>query len=105
MDFSLIVVCSFAYAGALGGAGAYVAIQKNRDWMEGSVMAVLFGPFGLIVEACLPTNQKGAENPLHTSSRDTVAPAPVQPIASSQTAVEVFLRSAQETGSASGRRS
>jgi hypothetical protein len=35
--------------------GSYVAFQKGRDLLEGVLFAVFFGPFGLIVVACLPT--------------------------------------------------
>ncbi len=34
--------------------GAWVACQKNRSGHEGFFLGVLFGPFGVLIEALLP---------------------------------------------------
>lgn len=34
--------------------GAWVAIQCDRSMLEGAVIGVILGPFGLILEALLP---------------------------------------------------
>jgi hypothetical protein len=35
--------------------GRWVALEKNRSFREGVILGLLFGPFGVIVEALLPT--------------------------------------------------
>lgn len=37
------------------GLGAYISTQKNRQAIEGVLLALLFGPLGLIIAALLPT--------------------------------------------------
>ncbi len=38
--------------------GVYVASEKNRAAVEGFALGCLLGPFGVIVEALLPTKTK-----------------------------------------------
>lgn len=42
------------------GLGAYISTQKNRQAIEGVLLALLFGPLGLIVAALLPTKAPAA---------------------------------------------
>lgn len=39
---------------AFGAFGGWVAFQKQRDPAEGAILGLLFGPFGVLVEALLP---------------------------------------------------
>jgi hypothetical protein len=40
---------------ACGIAGCYVAQEKNRGDIEDWIFGFLFGPLGVLIEACLPT--------------------------------------------------
>jgi hypothetical protein len=51
----VVILAAIVLIALWGGGGAYVAGQKYRSPAEGFWLALLFGPFGLIVEACLPT--------------------------------------------------
>jgi hypothetical protein len=42
-------------APVFGTLGGYVAVQKGRDQGEGCWLGVIFGPFGVFLEALLPT--------------------------------------------------
>jgi hypothetical protein len=53
-DMELLILGGFYFA-IVGGFGAYVAVQKNRAGAEGLLLGLLFGPLGVLVEACLPT--------------------------------------------------
>ena len=43
----------------MGALGAFVALQKGRSPIEGLMMGFLFGPFGLLITALLPTTPGG----------------------------------------------
>lgn len=45
------------------GLGCWIATQKHRPPEEGLVLGLLFGPFGCLIEAVLPTLQPKAPNP------------------------------------------
>ncbi len=72
MDFLPIVIPFWIVTGFLG---AFVAIQKHRTLAEGFAMGLIFGPFGVLIEALLPTltAQQGANGPpghaTHTGNR------------------------------------
>jgi hypothetical protein len=51
MAFVLGVIAVMLIFGAFG---RYVAAEKNRDPGEGFLLGLLFGPLGVLVEACLP---------------------------------------------------
>ena len=51
---ALWVIIPIFYLTVFGAAGAYVSGEKGRSGMEGALLAIFFGPFGLIVAACLP---------------------------------------------------
>lgn len=38
--------------------GVYVAGEKGRSGWEGFILALLFGPFGVLIEALLPRREK-----------------------------------------------
>jgi hypothetical protein len=40
-----------------GALGAWVAFQKGRGASEGFTLGVLFGPFGVLIEALLPNRE------------------------------------------------
>lgn len=48
----LIIIC--VYLLLFSFLGAWVAIQCERSVVEGAVIGVILGPFGLILEALLP---------------------------------------------------
>jgi hypothetical protein len=54
MDTSMVVVGLIVYILVCACAGSYVAAQKGRPLFEGLIFGLLFGPIGLVVEACLP---------------------------------------------------
>jgi hypothetical protein len=43
----------------MGALGAFVALQKGRSPIEGLLMGFLFGPFGVLITALLPTMPTG----------------------------------------------
>lgn len=51
------VLAALALAGILlwGPLGAWVASQKRRALGEGFVLGAVFGPFGVLIEALLPS--------------------------------------------------
>jgi hypothetical protein len=38
-----------------GGLGSWVATEKKRDGGEGFLLGLFFGPFGVLIEALMPT--------------------------------------------------
>jgi hypothetical protein len=55
-----------------GAFGAWIAVQKRREPVEGLVLGALFGPLGCLVEAVLPAKErKGRRSP--DRGRDRVA--------------------------------
>jgi len=46
-----------------GAIGLYVAQQKHRPQLEGLILGVLLGVFGIIVEAMLPTQLAPVRRP------------------------------------------
>jgi hypothetical protein len=55
-----LVACLYLAIG--GSAGGYQATQKRREVIEGILVGLFFGPFGLIVEACLPEGREPTRN-------------------------------------------
>jgi hypothetical protein len=51
MEFLPIIVPIWI---AMGVLGAWVAMQKNRSPVEGLMLGILFGPFGVLIIALLP---------------------------------------------------
>jgi len=47
-----------AYLCVFCGFGSYISSTKNRPQIEGAILGAVFGPFGLIVAACLPSNSR-----------------------------------------------
>lgn len=43
---------------AMGGVGAYVAVQKQREPIEGLLFALLLGPIGILIEVLLPEGKR-----------------------------------------------
>ncbi len=46
-------------------AGGYVSTQKRREIWKGIILGAVFGPFGLVVAACLPDDGKTADERAH----------------------------------------
>jgi hypothetical protein len=67
------VVAAWIAAGLLGG---WVATQKGRRAAEGLALGVLFGPFGVIVEALLPNVAPEPEPPRSTGGLRAAQPSP-----------------------------
>jgi hypothetical protein len=66
MEFLAIVIPLWIVMSFLGG---FVAVQKHRAIAEGFVMGLLFGPFGVLVEALLPNESDQGTNPAGGISR------------------------------------
>jgi hypothetical protein len=56
------------YLAAFTTMGLYVANAKGRGDAEGAIFAVLFGPLGLLLVACLPTVEKKEAKPVGTAN-------------------------------------
>jgi hypothetical protein len=52
-EVGLIIIVLWVVMSAFG---FWVASQKNRNPVEGLLLGLLFGPFGVLIEALLPTN-------------------------------------------------
>lgn len=64
------------------GLGCYVAGEKGREPGEGFVLALLFGPFGVLISALLPTKTAAIPTPAVLPSPKTMAYMPkVKPAA------------------------
>lgn len=55
--FGLLLGCLFGWPLSIFLA-IYVAGEKNRSLFEGLLLALLFGPFGILIVALLPTKPK-----------------------------------------------
>jgi hypothetical protein len=53
------------YVFLMGYAGSYIAGEKHRSNIEGIVFALLFGPLGLTLVACLPMGGNQSLVPTH----------------------------------------
>lgn len=51
----------------LAALGRYIAEEKGRNPREGALLAILFGPFGILLEALLPTDESAVEEKRRTS--------------------------------------
>ncbi|MGE4196031.1 MAG: hypothetical protein AB7G11_02760 [Phycisphaerales bacterium] len=70
----------------LGPFGLFVAAAKRRSKLEGFLLGLLFGPFGILIEALLPNGERpapaGRPRPdpmLDVIDRDPPPRATVQP--------------------------
>jgi hypothetical protein len=66
MELLAIVIPLWIVMGFLGG---FVAVQKNRAIAEGFLMGLLFGPFGVLVEALLQNESDQGTTPAGATSR------------------------------------
>jgi hypothetical protein len=55
--FLLVIGAGFGWL-CFVGLGSWVAMQKNRSEGEGALLALIFGPFGVLIEALLPDNPR-----------------------------------------------
>jgi hypothetical protein len=55
MEFLIILIPIWIVMGAFG---AWVAMAKNRSPIEGLVLGLLFGPFGVLITALMPNMDK-----------------------------------------------
>jgi hypothetical protein len=53
--FLLYLWSVLAFCTVFGLFGSWVARQKQRRELEGLILGALFGPFGVLIEALLPT--------------------------------------------------
>jgi hypothetical protein len=60
MDYSPLIVGYLVVAAVFGFLGLWIAAQKNRSEGEGFLLGALFGPFGALIEACLPSLARAA---------------------------------------------
>jgi hypothetical protein len=51
----VLILAWLAGAALMAMLGAWVAVQKGREPVEGGTLGFLFGPFGVLIEALLPT--------------------------------------------------
>ena len=73
-QFVIIAIC--VASGVFAAFGVWVAAQKDRSLVEGAILGLLFGPVGVIVEACLPCPDRRVPEPLRPAPRPTPAPQP-----------------------------
>jgi len=69
MDFLVILIPIWIVMGALG---AWAAMMKNRSPIEGLMLGILFGPFGVLITALMPnmpSKDKQAADGTDTSSQ------------------------------------
>lgn len=62
MDLVVLLVIAGIAALVCTAFGAWIAGQKNRDPIEGAILGGVFGPFGVLIEALLPTKALTAAN-------------------------------------------
>jgi hypothetical protein len=84
---AFLSLCVFAF---LGG---WIACQKNRDPAEGAFLGFLFGPFGCLIEAVLPTLPAPAASRPAAAAR--VSPPVETPAERDWREAETRLREAQ----------
>lgn len=60
MEFLIVLAVGCCLFGCFG---AWVACQKNRGFDEGLALGLLFGPFGVLIEALLPSLPTPASQP------------------------------------------
>lgn len=62
------ILATMLYGCFFSGLGYYVATQKHREIYEGVAFALLLGPLGLVIVACLPTlaPKEGAQRGLRS---------------------------------------
>ena len=68
---AIIFAVALVSAGIFGWLGSWVARQCGREPIEGAILGVFFGPFGVIVEGLLP------KFPYEKQIRDSSPPADV----------------------------
>ena len=59
---------------AMVGLGAFIATVKRRPLPEGFILGLIFGPFGCLIEALLPTNPVDTPAPRKTRPSGWQAP-------------------------------
>lgn len=59
--------------GAFVVLGCYVSVQKGREFGEGFMLSLLFGPFGVLIAALLPTKLAANYPPAVLPSPQTMA--------------------------------
>ena len=67
MDFLVILIPIWIVMGAFG---AWVAMAKNRSPIEGLMLGLLFGPFGVLITALLPNESDQGTTPASTGRID-----------------------------------
>ncbi len=66
MDYLVILIPIWIVMGAFG---IFVAMAKNRSPMEGFMLGILFGPFGVLIAALMPNVDKQAAAGTDASSQ------------------------------------
>jgi hypothetical protein len=76
---SLVHFVVFVVWGGLIWSGAYLAVKKGREMIEGALLGV-FGPLGLVIEVLLPRRlEKSSDLSLHRPSSGRETPLADQP--------------------------
>lgn len=57
-DPSILIGIVAAYLAVFGWLGQWVATQCGRGAIEGLLLGMLLGPFGVLIEALLPKNPR-----------------------------------------------
>lgn len=85
MDPVLLVFWFFVVWVAMMGLGLYVAQEKGRSPLEALTLSVLFGPFGVLIAALLPTRARVSEGAVTGESTARDAQAQTRPAAKNPT--------------------
>jgi len=59
--FFIVITC----AGIMAAFGGWVASQKGRESVEGACLGLFFGPFGVLIEALLPSRKTATRSYPH----------------------------------------
>jgi hypothetical protein len=79
-----------------GMLGTWIASQKNRDSGEGFALGCLFGPFGALVEALLPTMPAPGTHQSIQPPRPILSPAEEEAIRKQMEAEQVKRKADEE---------
>lgn len=73
--WTLTIAAAVAYSIACCIGGSYASSQVGRPEMEGGILGLVFGPFGIVVAALLPKidRPKPANNDLTINPKDLAA--------------------------------
>lgn len=72
-----VLICLVLWFIVSLAVGSYISAAKGRHFMEGTLFTFLFGPFGMVVAACLPTVERSS---VWQGAKPMVPPPPQAPM-------------------------